>query len=87
MFPQHGYRYKVKYKPDYGKGAFQICLIAGSNVRKPSGTHSICLKNGDIIEFDSISFDGTVWFNHKGERLKYIGNGWNKMLENNLVLV
>lgn len=86
-FPKRGDLYKVNYSPGYGKGAFRICLNFGSDVTNPRGTHSVCLKNGDVIEFESIAMDGSTWFLYKGERGKHIGNGWSNMLKDNLELI
>jgi len=85
MTPKRGTILKVKYTSGYGKGAFRIFLVEGSTVLNPSGTTQFALKNGDVIEFDSVAFDGTVWFKYKGKSVCYQSNGWCNFLDKNLV--
>ena len=85
-YPKNGDEFIVKYSAGYGSGAFRICLVAGSDVTNLSGTHTVCLKNGNIVKYMSGSLGGNTWWFYKGERMRYDGNGWCPFLYKNLVL-
>lgn len=83
-YPNEGDTYKVQYEKDY---PFKIDLIEGATVRNPAGIKTHFILQGVTLKYLSGAPDGTTWWEYKGKRMHYIGNGWCPMLYDNLRLV